>query len=211
MITLVAAKSENGIIGVNGRMPWHCPVDMKVFRAATLGNTVIMGRKTFEEIGFGGLANRFNIVVSSSESNRRTLMERIGVDKPNVVVVSSFHAAVNFYETTPVTGRLGKLCVIGGERIYQEAVNSGLASQAILSTMVGLHITNNNDDDVESSVARFPQLSTDLWELSRDTVVEDPTALLVEGVTVDDQLWLDSQPWRVKIEVWTKRSSNSQQ
>ena len=53
MITLIAAISENGIIGDStlDSMPWHCSAELKTFRAHTMGGTLIMGRKTAEQVG----------------------------------------------------------------------------------------------------------------------------------------------------------------
>ena len=48
MITLVLARADNGVIGVDGKLPWHLPADMKRFKALTMGKAMIMGRKTFE-------------------------------------------------------------------------------------------------------------------------------------------------------------------
>ena len=50
-LTLVVAVAENGIIGRNSGLPWRLPEDLKHFRRLTLGNTVLMGRKTFESLG----------------------------------------------------------------------------------------------------------------------------------------------------------------
>src|SRR5258706_10756192 len=64
-IAIIAAVARNGVIGVRNRMPWHLPEDLKRFRRLTLGNAVIMGRRTFESIG-KPLAGRNNIVVPPS-------------------------------------------------------------------------------------------------------------------------------------------------
>src|SRR3546814_1653992 len=48
MITLVLARAENGVIGRDGKLPWHLPADLKRFKALTMGRPMIMGRKTFE-------------------------------------------------------------------------------------------------------------------------------------------------------------------
>jgi len=50
-LTLVVAVAENGVIGRDGALPWRLPEDLKHFRRLTLGNTVLMGRKTFESLG----------------------------------------------------------------------------------------------------------------------------------------------------------------
>ncbi|HEX8553151.1 MAG TPA: dihydrofolate reductase [Sphingomonas sp.] len=48
MITFVLARAENGVIGVDGTLPWHLPADLKRFKALTMGRAMIMGRKTFD-------------------------------------------------------------------------------------------------------------------------------------------------------------------
>jgi dihydrofolate reductase len=48
MITLILARAENGVIGRDGKLPWHLPADLKRFKALTMGKPMIMGRKTFE-------------------------------------------------------------------------------------------------------------------------------------------------------------------
>ena len=48
MITLVLARAENGVIGRDGKLPWHLPADLKRFKALTTGKPMVMGRKTFE-------------------------------------------------------------------------------------------------------------------------------------------------------------------
>lgn len=48
MITLVLARARNGVIGRDGGLPWHLPADLKRFKALTMGQPMIMGRKTFD-------------------------------------------------------------------------------------------------------------------------------------------------------------------
>ncbi|VVT24957.1 Dihydrofolate reductase type 3 [Sphingomonas sp. EC-HK361] len=47
-VTLHLARAANGVIGVDGRLPWHIPADLKRFKAQTMGRAMVMGRKTFE-------------------------------------------------------------------------------------------------------------------------------------------------------------------
>src|SRR5690625_2313347 len=63
--TIIVAQSLNGVIGRDGRMPWHLPTDLSFFRRTTEGHVVIMGRKTFESVG-RPLPNRRNLVLSRS-------------------------------------------------------------------------------------------------------------------------------------------------
>lgn len=70
MIGLIVARSENGIIGNKGKMPWYLPADLRWFRKHTLGKPCIMGRKTFDSLNDGQpLPNRTNIVVTRGVGN----------------------------------------------------------------------------------------------------------------------------------------------
>jgi dihydrofolate reductase len=63
LITLIVARADNNVIGLNGRMPWHLPADLKRFKALTTGKPMIMGRKTFESLP-GLLPGRRHIVLT---------------------------------------------------------------------------------------------------------------------------------------------------
>ena len=69
MITLIAACSENRVIGKDGTLIWHIPEDLKRFKKLTLGNPIVMGRKTYESIG-KALPGRTNIILSRDKSLR---------------------------------------------------------------------------------------------------------------------------------------------
>ena len=47
-IVFVVARADNGVIGRDGRLPWHIPADLQHFKRLTMGTPMIMGRKTFE-------------------------------------------------------------------------------------------------------------------------------------------------------------------
>jgi dihydrofolate reductase len=49
-ITLVVARAGNGVIGRDGKLPWHIPADLKRFKALTMGTVLVMGRRTFESL-----------------------------------------------------------------------------------------------------------------------------------------------------------------
>lgn len=68
IINMIAARSENNIIGIGNDIPWHIPGEQKQFKELTTHNAVIMGRKTYESIG-RPLANRINIVVSKTQDH----------------------------------------------------------------------------------------------------------------------------------------------
>ena len=69
IVSLIAAMAENRVIGRGGALPWHLPKDLQHFKRITLDHTVIMGRKTFEEIKTP-LSNRRNVVISRNPSFR---------------------------------------------------------------------------------------------------------------------------------------------
>ena len=62
-IALVVARAANGVIGRDGKLPWHLPRDLRHFEAVTLGAPMIMGRKTFESLP-GLLPGRRHIVLT---------------------------------------------------------------------------------------------------------------------------------------------------
>ena len=64
-LALIAALSRNRVIGKDGKLPWHYPVDQKRFKRLTTGHAVLMGRKSWDALG-KPLPNRRNIVLSSS-------------------------------------------------------------------------------------------------------------------------------------------------
>ena len=66
MLALIVAHARNRVIGRDGRLPWNIPGEQHRFRDLTMGNAVIMGRVTYEEIG-RPLPGRLNIVVSRTQ------------------------------------------------------------------------------------------------------------------------------------------------
>ncbi len=65
MIGIIAAFAHNRVIGNNGIIPWNIPGEQALFRELTTGNIVVMGRRTYDEIG-RPLPNRITIVISKS-------------------------------------------------------------------------------------------------------------------------------------------------
>jgi dihydrofolate reductase len=65
---MVWAQSAGGVIGADGALPWHLPEDLRLFRALTLGSTVVMGRRTWESLPprVRPLPGRRNVVLSST-------------------------------------------------------------------------------------------------------------------------------------------------
>ena len=107
MINIIAAVSENNVIGINGKIPWKIPEDMENFRKLTTSQVVIMGRKTFESIG-RPLADRINIVVSKNQKKDH-----------GIFVADSLEKALEFGKTFQER----EIFLCGGERIYAEGMN----------------------------------------------------------------------------------------
>jgi len=63
---IIVAMNADRVIGVDGRLPWHYPADLKRFKRLTTGTTVVMGRVTWESIGSKPLPGRRNLVVTRS-------------------------------------------------------------------------------------------------------------------------------------------------
>ena len=62
-IVIVVARADNGVIGKDGRLPWHLPADLKHFKAVTMGAPMVMGRRTFDSLP-GLLPGRRHIVIT---------------------------------------------------------------------------------------------------------------------------------------------------
>ena len=107
ILTLIAAIARNGVIGIDNRLPWRLPADLKHFKALTLGNTVIMGRKTWESLpaGFRPLPGRQNIVVTRDGSYQAA----------SATIATSLPAAISAAESS-------EAFVIGGAELYAAAL-----------------------------------------------------------------------------------------
>jgi dihydrofolate reductase len=103
---VIVAVSDNGVIGRDGDLPWRLPEDLRHFKRTTLGHAVVMGRATWESIGFP-LPKRRNIVLTR---NREYVAE--GAE----VAHSLEEALVLARETDP------EPFVIGGATLYAEAL-----------------------------------------------------------------------------------------
>jgi dihydrofolate reductase len=93
-LTIIAAVSENGVIGANGDLPWRLPDDLKRFKRLTQGGAVIMGRATFESIG-KPLPGRRNVVLTRREEWRAAGVETAHtLDEALALVEPAGHAFV---------------------------------------------------------------------------------------------------------------------
>ena len=69
MISVIAAVAANRAIGLENKLLYWLPNDLKRFKALTTGHTIIMGRRTFESLPKGALPNRRNIVISRTQTS----------------------------------------------------------------------------------------------------------------------------------------------
>ena len=104
-LCIIAAMSENRVIGRAGQLPWHLSADLKRFRALTSGHAILMGRKTFESIG-RPLPDRRSIVLT-----RQADFGPAGVE-----------VAHSFEDALLLAAGEQKLFVIGGASIYEIAL-----------------------------------------------------------------------------------------
>jgi len=113
-IALIAAVAAHGVIGDDGEMPWHIPADLQHFKETTMGNPVIMGRRTYESIAAridGPLPGRHSIVLSRSEPDLHA----------GVVVADSVDAAVAEAEAVcALDDGAERIFVIGGATVYEQ-------------------------------------------------------------------------------------------
>ena len=114
---LIYARAANGVIGINGTLPWHLPEDLAHFKRTTLGCPVIMGRKTWDSLPpkFRPLPGRTNIVVT-----RQKNWHEIGSEP-----------ARDMREALQLCEHFPDVWVIGGAQLY--ALAEPMASTAIVT------------------------------------------------------------------------------
>jgi dihydrofolate reductase len=106
IVSIIAAVSDNGVIGRDGGLPWRLPADLKRFKRLTSGHHMIMGRRTWESIGRRPLPGRPTIVVSRDP----------GFAAEGAQVARSIGQALE------LAGAVAEVFIAGGEAIYREAL-----------------------------------------------------------------------------------------
>jgi dihydrofolate reductase len=104
LIALIVAMSRNRVIGVEGQLPWHLPADLQRFKQLTMGQTLLLGRKTYESIG-RPLPGRQMLILS-----RNPACQIAGCR-----VVNSLPAALAAVQTA-------ELFIGGGAELYRQAL-----------------------------------------------------------------------------------------
>jgi dihydrofolate reductase len=110
IISLIAAVSENNVIGKNNQLIWNLPNDMKFFKNTTWGMPVIMGRKTFDTFKGNPLPGRFNFVITRKPAFQ--------IDDKRVKVAGTLEEAIRMARQTDCK----EAFVIGGGQIYEQAL-----------------------------------------------------------------------------------------
>ncbi|MGI2031798.1 dihydrofolate reductase [Rhizobium panacihumi] len=112
-VSIIVAVAKNGVIGRDGDMPWKLSTDLKRFKAMTLGNPVVVGRKTLESFGGKPLPGRPHVVVT-----RNADLKVEGAE-------TAFSLAVALERADEIAGETGakEVAVIGGGDIYRQAMD----------------------------------------------------------------------------------------
>lgn len=138
---IIAAVSQNNVIGSKGSMPWHSKEEFKHFKSTTTGYPVIMGRNTFESFG-KPLKNRLNIIITRNPQKKYEFEE--------LKYFSNLKEAYKFC----ASGNYEKIFIIGGGEIYKSEINE--MDELIISVM---------KFEVEGDTF-FPEISKDIWEVA---------------------------------------------
>ena len=140
---LIYARARNGVIGKDNQMPWHLPEDLAHFKRVTLGQPVIMGRKTWDSLParFRPLPGRLNIVIT----------RQIDWQAEGALRTGSIEDALR------LCGDVDDAWIMGGAEIYRQA--EPLASTAVVTEI---------DQDFEGD-ALAPTLGLDWTEVQRES------------------------------------------
>ena len=137
-VTLVAAVGANGVIGVDGGLPWRLPEDLAHFKQLTMGHPMIMGRATFDSIG-RALPGRTTIVVT-----RNSAWSAEGVE-----TASNLDAALERARELD-----DDIFIVGGGQIYAESLERGIVDLLCIT-----RVAASPEGDV-----RFPSIDWEVWQ-----------------------------------------------
>ncbi|MFC4872940.1 dihydrofolate reductase [Negadavirga shengliensis] len=147
-ISIIVAKAKNNAIGLDGRLPWHLPSDLKHFKKTTSGHHVILGRKTFESLG-KPLPGRTHIIVTKNKNF---------TPPPGQYVAHSIEDAINIAKSK----ELDRIFILGGAEIYKLALP--LADEMIITEI----------ETLPEADTFFPEFDREKWQIkSREHVPKD--------------------------------------
>jgi dihydrofolate reductase len=136
IISLIVAMDEKRGIGMEGKLPWHLPADLRHFKSLTMGHHIIMGRKTYETIS-RPLPGRTMVVVTRNPAYQAE----------GCLIAQSLESAI---EKARESGE-DEVFIIGGSQIFAEALE--LADRIYLTLV---HTITNAD-------VFFPAMEPDHW------------------------------------------------
>lgn len=141
MVSIIVAINKNNGIGMENKLLYWLPNDLKRFKSLTTGHTIIMGRKTFESLPKGALPNRRNVVLSRQD-----------------ITFEGAERYASLEEALKSCKNEEEIFIIGGASLYNEAIK-------IADT---LYITEIEDSEKEADVF-FPNIDLNVWkEKSRE-------------------------------------------
>lgn len=108
MLSIIVATASNNVIGGDNKLLWHISEDLKRFKEITSGNTIIMGRKTFESLP-GILPNRKHVVITRDKDFK--------VDSDMVEVIHNLDEVLSTYAQSE-----NEAFIIGGGQIYKSTL-----------------------------------------------------------------------------------------
>ncbi len=161
-ISLIAAIAENGIIGSGGDLPWRVRADMQLFRSATMGKPVIMGRKTFGSLG-RPLDGRWLIVVTRNKD----------FNADNIDVAYDLAEAMRLAEIRAREHGADEICVAGGGEIYGAVMPR--ADRLSIT-----HVKASPEGDTH-----FPKIDPEEWEEVARQPLERSEGDTADAVHVD--------------------------
>ncbi len=152
--SIIVAMTADGVIGLNGTLPWHYSEDLKRFKKITLNSTVIMGRKTWESLPIKPLPKRQNIVLTHS-------------NLPQVEHYSSIDDAIE-------NAIFGKIWFIGGSAVYKSAI----------SYCQFIDVTYVPDSFNQTGLVRFPKIDWSQWHAEPKIRCQNDNRLVHQHFTI---------------------------
>ena len=111
-LAIIVARSQNGVIGRDGGLPWRLGDDLSFFKSLTMGRPLIMGRNTWESLPRRPLPGREHIVLTRDWAYKAE----------GARVYSAMLAAIQSAKAIAKRAGVGEVFVIGGESVYRRAL-----------------------------------------------------------------------------------------
>jgi dihydrofolate reductase len=145
-INLILAVSENWVIGVDNKLPWHCKNDMDFFKKTTKGFPVVMGRKTFLSLG-KPLIQRANYVLSGSANFSGVTMLR-GLEEIKLLAKTEDIFIIGGKDMYEHFAKMAKNIYLTVVKINVQSENAVSIDKSILSGKTGKIIEKHDDCEI---------------------------------------------------------------